>query len=56
MSLLSIDPVRDGYSPEKALALFEKLSQQLKISGAVRSFALAAQPPFSAVDDDEPSS
>ena len=30
MYLLSIDPVRDGYSPEKAQALFEKLPERLK--------------------------
>jgi predicted permease len=47
MYLLSIDPVRDGYTPEKALALFEKLPEQLKSAGAVGSVALAAQVPFS---------
>jgi predicted permease len=45
--LLSIDPVRDGYSPEKAQAFFEKLPEHLKTVGAVRSVALAVQPPFS---------
>jgi predicted permease len=48
MYLLSIDPVRDGYSPEKAQALFEKLPGKLREAGAVRSIALAAQAPFSA--------
>jgi macrolide transport system ATP-binding/permease protein len=47
MYLLSIDPVRDGYSPEKAQALFEKLPALLQTAAAVRSVALAAQPPFS---------
>jgi len=47
MYLLSIDPVRDGYSPEEAEALFEKLPEQLKTAGRARSVALAAQPPFS---------
>ena len=47
MYLLSIDPVRDGYSPERAVALFEKLPERLKAVGAVRSIALAAQAPFS---------
>jgi predicted permease len=47
MVLLSIDPVRDGYTPEKAQALFEKLPEQLKAAGPVRSVALAAQVPFS---------
>jgi macrolide transport system ATP-binding/permease protein len=46
MVLLSLDPVRDGYAPEKAQALFEKLPERLKSTGAVRSIALAAQPPF----------
>ncbi len=53
MALVSIDPVRDGYAPEKAQALFEKLSERLKASSAVHSFALAGQPPFSSDDDDE---
>ena len=47
MYLLSIDPVRDGYSPEKAQALFEKLPARLKAVGAIRSIALAAEAPFS---------
>jgi predicted permease len=46
MYLLSIDPVRDGYSPEKAEALFDNLPGRLKAVGAVRSVALAAQAPF----------
>ena len=53
MVLLSIDPVRDGFSPEKAKALFEKLPALLKSAAASRSIAFAAQPPFSARDDDE---
>jgi predicted permease len=52
MYLLSIDPVRDGYAPEKAQALFEKLPEQLKTVGAVRSVALAAQAPFAIKDED----
>ena len=52
MVLLSIDPVRDGYTPEKTQALFEKLPERLRTSGTVRSFALAAQPPFSMEDED----
>lgn len=47
MYLLSLDPVRDGYAPEKAQALFEKLPEWLKAAGPVRSIAFAAQPPFS---------
>jgi predicted permease len=47
MYLLSIDPVRDGYSSEKAQAFFEKLPERLKAVGGVRSIALSSQPPFS---------
>jgi macrolide transport system ATP-binding/permease protein len=46
MYLLSLDPVRDGYAPEKAQALFGKLPERLKTAGPVRSIALAEQPPF----------
>jgi hypothetical protein len=53
MILVSIDPVRDGFSPEKAQALFEKLPALLKSDAASRSIAFAAQPPFTAVDDDD---
>jgi len=54
MYLLSIDPVHDGYAPEKAQALFEKLPRRLKSAGPVRSVALAAQAPFSTEDDTTP--
>jgi macrolide transport system ATP-binding/permease protein len=47
MVLLSIDPVRDGYTPEKAQAFFEKLPDRLKTTGPVKRIALAAEPPFS---------
>jgi len=50
MYLLSIDPVRDGYTPEKARDLFEKLPEQLK-AGSARAVALAAQAPFSTEDE-----
>lgn len=53
MCLLSIDPVRDGYPPEKGQALFEKLPERLKTGGPVRSIALAAQAPFLVHDEDE---
>ncbi len=52
MNLLSIDPVRDGYTPEKAQALLQKLPEELKTSGPVRSIALSAQAPFVLEDDD----
>jgi macrolide transport system ATP-binding/permease protein len=53
MYLLSIDPVRDGYTAEKAQALFEKLPEQLKTAGGVHSVVLAAQAPFSVEDDED---
>jgi ABC-type antimicrobial peptide transport system permease subunit len=53
MVLLSIDPARDGYPPEKVQALVEKLPERLRSSGMVRSFAFAAQPPFSNADPDD---
>jgi macrolide transport system ATP-binding/permease protein len=46
MVLLSLDPVRDGYAPEKAQALFEKLPERLKTAGPVHNIAMAAHPPF----------
>jgi predicted permease len=46
MVLFSLDPVRDGFAPEKAQALFEKLPERLKAAGPVRSIAMAAHPPF----------
>jgi macrolide transport system ATP-binding/permease protein len=52
MYLLSLDPVRDGYTPEKAQALFETLPQRLKAAGRVNSIVFADQPPFSS--DPEP--
>jgi predicted permease len=54
MVLLSLDPMREGYTPEKALALFEKLPEQLKTTGEARSVALSAQAPFSIDDDEDP--
>jgi macrolide transport system ATP-binding/permease protein len=50
MYLLSLDPVRDGYTPEKAQALFEKLPERLEATGRVRSIAFADEPPFSSED------
>ena len=53
MYLLGIDPVREGYTPEKALALFEELPNRLKEVNGVRSVALTAQEPFTAEDDED---
>lgn len=43
--LMAIDPVRDGYSPDKTAALFEKIRDRLKAAPAVESAAFADQPP-----------
>jgi predicted permease len=51
MAFLFIDPVRDGYSPEKSQAFFERLSDRLRSAPAITSFALAVQPPYLLVDD-----
>jgi macrolide transport system ATP-binding/permease protein len=53
MAFLSIDPVRDGYTPEKAEALLAQLQDRLRATSSLHSFALTAQPPFQEVDDDE---
>ena len=50
MYLLSLDPVRDGYTAERARDLFEKLPSRLKTRGGVRTVALAGQPPFTNQD------
>ena len=46
--LISLDPVRDGYSSEQAAALFDKLPERLRRIGSVREVSLAMVPPFSA--------
>jgi predicted permease len=51
MAFLSIDPVRDGNTPDKAQAFFENLPERLRNAPAVTSFALAAQPPYLPGDD-----
>ncbi|MGA7352801.1 MAG: ADOP family duplicated permease [Acidobacteriaceae bacterium] len=53
MAFLFVDPVRDGYTPEKAQAFFEQLPDRLRGAPAVSSFALAAQPPYLPGDDDD---
>jgi macrolide transport system ATP-binding/permease protein len=53
MALASIDPVRDGETPEKALDLFARLPQRLRDSGKFSSIALTALPPFAIVGDDD---
>ena len=51
MVFLSIDPVRDGYTPGRAQAFFERLPERLRSAPAVTSFALAGQPPYLPGDD-----
>jgi predicted permease len=46
MVFLSIDPVRDGYTPDRAQAFFERLPERLRSAPGVTSFALAEQPPY----------
>jgi macrolide transport system ATP-binding/permease protein len=53
MAFLFVDPVRDGYTPEKAQAFFGQLPDRLRSAPAVSSFALAAQPPYLPGDDDD---
>jgi len=45
--LLALDPVRDGYAPDQAAALFEKLPERLRAIPSLRGAALADTPPFS---------
>jgi macrolide transport system ATP-binding/permease protein len=52
MGFLSIDPVRDGYTPGKAQALLARLPDRLRATATVRSFALTAQAPYLDADDD----
>ena len=47
MYLTSLDPVRDGYSPEKAAMLFDDLPERLKRAPGVEKVVLAGSPPFS---------
>jgi hypothetical protein len=52
MYLLSIDPVRDGYTADQAQVLFDKLPEQLKTVNGVRNVAMAEQAPFTLEDED----
>jgi predicted permease len=45
--LMSIDPVRDGYSPDQTAALFEKLRERLRSAPAIESAAFADRAPGS---------
>lgn len=52
MYMMSLDPVRDGYTPQKTEDLFEKLPEALRRALPLENLALAAGPPFSS--DTEP--
>jgi macrolide transport system ATP-binding/permease protein len=52
MGFLSIDPVRDGYTPEQSRQFFDRLPERLRDSGKIPFFAFAAQPPFFSSDDE----
>lgn len=52
MGFLSVDPVRDGYTPEQSRQFFDKLPGRLRDSGKIPFFALAAQAPFFSSDDE----
>jgi predicted permease len=47
MYLISLDPVRDGYTAEKAASLFDNLPDRLKRASGAQEIALAEEPPFS---------
>lgn len=53
MGFVSIDPVREGYTPEHAQQFFLRLKERLRYSGRISYFALAAQAPFLPTDDED---
>jgi ABC-type antimicrobial peptide transport system permease subunit len=46
MYLMSLDPIRDGYSPTEVATFFEKLPNRLRNLVAVEGAALTLTPPF----------
>ena len=46
MYVVSLDPVRDGYTAERAAAFFDNLGERLKRASGVREVALTEAPPF----------
>jgi predicted permease len=54
LNLLSIDPVRDGYSAEQAASLAAALPDELSRVSGVRSVALADSVPFASLAADSP--
>ncbi|MGA2850081.1 MAG: FtsX-like permease family protein [Terracidiphilus sp.] len=53
MAMASVDPVRDGEIPEKALDFFASLPERLKDSGKFLSVALTTVAPFATLDHDD---
>lgn len=53
MGFLSVDPVREGYTPEHAQQFFLRLHERLRDSGKLQYFAFAAQTPFLPTDGDD---
>ncbi|MFZ0274341.1 MAG: ADOP family duplicated permease [Acidobacteriaceae bacterium] len=53
MEFLFIDPMRDGYSPQKTQDFFARLPDRLRNTPAVTGFALATAPPWLPNDDDD---
>ena len=54
LGLLSIDPLRDGYSEEQQQALFSRLPEELSRVSGVRAVALAGGAPFASLVADKP--
>ena len=52
MYLMSIDPVRDGYTPAQTEALCKTITARLESDPRVRSVAFAAQQPYAIQDED----
>lgn len=52
MGFLSVDPVRDGFTPAQSQQLFNRLPERLRDSGKIPFFAFAAQAPFLGTDDE----
>ena len=50
--LPSLDPVRDGYSPEKAAGLFDSVADRLQRVPGVREVSLTTEPPFAPLSGD----
>ena len=47
MLLFSIDPIRDGYTPEQTAVFFDRLPERLQNVAGVQNVALATAAPFS---------